>query len=264
MANENTAQATPEAAKTAPETTPVTTTPASTTPVAGTQKTTPESKTALQYHEEAEAAVEAYDKETDAAKKAELKKTATELLTKTKESYKAEKEAAEKALAESKPGKAPDKYDLKLPEKTLLNQANLDEIVAYAKAQGLSNEQAQAHVERESAAISKDRENQKAEFVKMNNGWLEELKADKVLGGDKLGENDEKAARVLDAFGTPEFKKELTDSGLGRHPGLFRMLVKIAGAMGEDNFIAAGAQAAEKEKSRADRFYGGTNPQQQA
>ena len=241
--SKETAQATPEAAATV-------TTPAITAaPVTGA-----EVKSALQYHEEAAAATEAYQNETDAAKKVELKKTAQELLTKTKESYKAEKEAAEKALADGK-NKAPEKYDLKLPEKSLLTQASLDKISAIAKERGLSNEQAQAFVERESAAIAEDRQTQKAEFVKLNNGWFEELKSDKVFGGEKLAEADEKVSRFIDTFGTPEFKKELMDSGMGRHPGFFRMLRSAAEAMGEDKFIAPGAQAVQKEGSRADKFY---------
>lgn len=224
-----------------------------------TQQTEQQTKTALQYHEETEAAAEAYMNEADPVKKVELKKVAQDLLKKTKDSYAAEKTAAEKtaaekALADSKP-KPPEKYDLKLPEGSPLTQVNLDKISAIAKEKGLSNEQAQEMVERDSQLISEERQNQKAEFVKINEGWLSELKNDKEIGGDKLVENNEKAARVLDRFGTPAFKKDLLDSGMGRHPGLFRFLLKVGNSMAEDKLIIPESQLGDKQQNTADKFY---------
>src|SRR5688572_20896218 len=48
----------------------------------------------------------------------------------------------------------PEKYDLKLPEGSLLEAAQMEKISAYAKEKGLSNEQAQELLERENDAVS--------------------------------------------------------------------------------------------------------------
>lgn len=255
------AQATPEAGKEketpAPAAAPAAAAPAA-KPAEPAAAATPaaaapaaEVKTSEQLLDEANAATEAWQTETDATKKEELKKVAKDLVEKTKAQMKAEKEALSKPAEK----KAPEKYELTLPKDSLLTKERIDKISAYAKEKGLSNEEAQALVERESDAVGEHAKLQKAEFVTINNGWLNELKNDKVLGGEKLVENDEKAARVLDTFGDADFKKQLTETGFGRHPGFFRMMVKIANAMSEDQFIAPGAQAEEKKQSKADKFY---------
>ena len=248
------AQATPEAGKEKEKQTPA---PAAAP--AAKKEESPAVKTSEQLLDEANAATEAWQAETDPAKKEELKKAAKDLVEKTKAQMKAEKDALKPAEK-----KAPEKYELALPKDSLLPKERLDKISAFAKEKGLSNEEAQVIVDRESEAVAEDRQSQKAAFVTMNNGWLEELKADKEIGGDKLDENSEQAARVIDTFGTPEFKKELMDSGMGRHPGLFRMLVKIAGSMKDDKFIPPGAQSEEKKKSLVDKFYPTTPSTQQS
>src|SRR3972149_1235780 len=58
-----------------------------------------------------------------------------------------EKPVAEKPVV-------PQKYELKLPEGSQLDQARIDSLSAYAKEKGLSNEQAQAILDRESDAVS--------------------------------------------------------------------------------------------------------------
>lgn len=259
MADENKpAQATPEAGNEKENKNVAAPAPAAAAPAAKKEEA-PAVKTSEQLLDDANAATEAWQAESDPAKKEELKKTAKELVEKTKAAIKAEKDALKPAEK-----KAPEKYELTLPKDSLLPKERLDKISAYAKEKGLSNEEAQEVVNRESDAVTEDRQLQKTAFVTMNNGWLEELKSDKVIGGDKLAENDEKAARVLDTFATPEFKKELMDSGMGRHPGLFRMLVKIAGTMSEDQFIAPGPQSEEKKQSIIDKFYPSTPSNKQS
>lgn len=166
-----------------------------------------------------------------------------------------EKAASEKA-AEDVKNKKPDSYELKLPEGSKLSKAQADEIAAYAKEQGLSQDQAQKQLERESKLVE-GFEAQSLEQLKEATGqWLEAVKTDKEIGGEGFSRNAELAKRVVTRFGTPEFKAELERTGLGNHPELVRTFVRIGQSMSDDQFVMPGTQSTSKP-DLATKFYGG-------
>lgn len=166
----------------------------------------------------------------EAEKKAELEKKET-----------AEQPPKEKTVA-------PEKYDLKLSEDSVLGKRALERIEAYAKEQGLSNEQAQAIVDGEAEAVAK--------FVdEQSNEWANQTKNDKEIGGEGFKKNVETAKRVIDKFGSDTLRKELNKTGYGNHPELIRLLSRIGKAMNEDELVIPGAQAGTK-RSREEIFYG--------
>ncbi len=72
--------------------------------------------------------------------------------------------------------------------------------------------------------------------------------------------NVELAKRVVDRFGTDPLKKSLSESGLGNHPELVRLLVRIGKSMSEDQLVIAGHKPSETKKSAADILFGPAEP----
>jgi hypothetical protein len=129
---------------------------------------------------------------------------------------------------------APEKYDLKLPKDSFLAQADLERIAADAKALELTNEQAQALLEREHQAISRFAKNQSESLERQGEVWMKESQADKEIGGEKLPATRIAVRRALDAYGDKEFEKILEDSGLGNNRHLLKLLAFFGNKMGND------------------------------
>lgn len=217
-----------------------------------------ETVTAEQLHDAAFLALEASYKEPE---NEQLKSAAKEAQEKAKLAYKTEFESLKKQIPE-KPV-VPEKYDLRLPEKSKLDAKHLEGIAAFAKERGLSQEHAAALVERENK-VREEIENsfheaQVNELKVLPEKWAEAAKADKEIGGDKFNENVEMSKRVIEKFGNDAFKEALNNTGLGNHPELIRVFSKIAKAFGEDKLVVASSQQKSEIKPLADRLYGGTN-----
>lgn len=212
--------------------------------------------------EKANQAYEAFEKETDETKKAELKEAAKVSLTKAKEAYGAEKKASKEAAdAAAKSKVPPEKYTLKAPENSPLSQARLDDISAFAKEKKMSNEEAQMLVERESKAVEAFKADQQTQFESKKTEWFKASESDKEFGGEKFKESAELAHRVIERFASPSLKEHLKETGLGNHPELVRFVLNIGKQMSEDKLIIPGGQTKQPEKkSAAERLYGGTTP----
>jgi hypothetical protein len=167
---------------------------------------------------------------------------------------------------EAKPVEAPkpvEKYELSLPKDSLLDASAVEKVSSYAKEKGLSNEQAQAILEREHGAIASFAEKQRADLAhKADHVWPEQIKADKEIGGEAFKANAELALRVVEKFASTDLRKTLTETGLGNHPELVRCFVKIGKAMSEDQLVIPGSQSGGK-RSFEDIFYGNTNKKEQ-
>lgn len=151
--------------------------------------------------------------------------------------------------------KSTDKYELKVGKESLLSNDQVQEIEAYARQQGFSNDQAQALLNREEKLLSAYKESLHTEFEATANKWTEDLKSDKEIGGDNFSKSVKIAERVIDRFATESFKKSLNETGFGNHPELVRTFVKIGQAMAEDTFEPS--KGGTKQKSIEDVFYGG-------
>lgn len=168
----------------------------------------------------------------------------------------------EPAKQETKPSEAqaekadPKEYTLKLPEKSPLDESASQRIAAYAKERGLTNEQAQELLNRESEAVSNYAKAQTETYQKEIDGWKAKVSSDKEIGGEAFQKNVELAKRVVDRFGSEDFKKALNDTGLGNHPELVRVFFKIGKLMSEDQLVMPGTQQAPKSRDVADLLYG--------
>jgi hypothetical protein len=149
--------------------------------------------------------------------------------------------------------KAPEKYDLKLPDGSPLENSRVEAIAAEARKHDLSNEQAQFVLERESDAVQSYQQSVEAEAAK----WVDAAKKDPEIGGEKFAENVEFAKRAIDKFGSADLKKALDTTRLGDHPELIRFASKIGRAMADDTLVQADPGGpAKKEKTHAERIYG--------
>lgn len=155
----------------------------------------------------------------------------------------------------------PEKYDLKLPEGALLDGDDVERIAAYAREQGLSQEQAQKVMERDNAVLASFADRQKALAEEARNTWAEAAKTDKEIGGDNFVKSAEMARRVLDRFGSEEFKQQLNETGFGNHPELIRILSRVGKLLANDTTILGGTDARGPKKTAAELIYGAPKEQ---
>ena len=106
-----------------------------------------------------------------------------------------------------------------------------------ARAAGWTQEAAQQNFEKIATVIRERHlafiENQRAE-------WLEQSRADKEIGGDKLTATQAAAAKGLDAF-SPKLRALLEESGWDNHPEMLRAWAAVGKAMSPDAKVVQGS-----------------------
>lgn len=149
---------------------------------------------------------------------------------------------------------APDKYEFKAPEGQEFDPDVLGEFSEAAKDANLSNDAAQKMLDRIAPAMAA----KQAKVIEDGKAaWAESSKADKEFGGDKLNENLAVAKKARDAFGTPELKSLLDESGLGNHPEVIRFFFRAGKAISEDNFVGGGQGSTQP--ATAQKLYSASN-----
>lgn len=145
-------------------------------------------------------------------------------------------------------------YKLKLPDGSQVAPEYVDQVVSFAKENKLSNEQAQAILNRDSGSVSSFVEAQKAQLTKNAEAWKNAVVADPEIGGDNYKKNVDLAVSVMKRFGTPELSKVLEETQFGNHPEVIRALARIGKAMTPDQLVLPGQQPPGK-KAIEDVFY---------
>jgi hypothetical protein len=163
--------------------------------------------------------------------------------------------AAETANSEAKTDVT---FELKLPENSLLDQTKVDEVLAYAKAKGLNNEQAQDLLNREDATLKTFIANQNETLAKVSQEWKQQAMTDKEIGGPDFNKNVEMAHRAIKQYGNETLINYLNESGLGNHPDVVRMFMRIGKAMADDKIITSSSKTTVS-RSLEDVFYPGNN-----
>lgn len=155
--------------------------------------------------------------------------------------------------AEPQPSDQPADYaDFSAPEGMELNQEVLGEFVPMAKELGLNQEQAQRLIDMGSKLVSQVNQSAADMFVKTVEGWREQVKADKDLGGKELDANLGIARLSIDRFGSQELQRMVDDGEpfTFDHPEIVRFAYKIGKAIGQDNSFVSGNRAAEKDPAK--------------
>jgi hypothetical protein len=138
------------------------------------------------------------------------------------------------------PAAIPDKYDLKTPEGVALDEAALAEFEPIAKELKLTNEQAQKLADLHTKRMQETDKANAEQWKQTTAKWVDDVKADKELGGANLDTSVRHAQTALNKFGTPELLAQMDATGMGNHPELVRVFARIGKAMAEDNFIQSG------------------------
>lgn len=139
--------------------------------------------------------------------------------------------------------KAPAKYALAIPEGARLDAADLTAIETAARAQDLSNEDAQAIVAEHAATLDA-----------IAGRFLEETTADPVYGGEHLADTQRLANLALDRLqpkGTPagdRTRAVLQKTGYGNHIVFVSLMADVGKLLAEDAHVAgrAGTEATKK------------------
>lgn len=172
--------------------------------------------------------------------------TATEVKDAPDAQTPTEAEAAEPAAVD-----APVVYDFKAPEGMELDAAAVAKFKDLATELKLPADSAQKVVDLQVALKQAEAEAFAAQVEK----WGEETKADKEIGGAKFDENLGLAKKGLEQFATPELRSLLDSTGMGNHPEVVRMLMKVGKAISEDSLVRGG-QSEQGTKSTAEVLYG--------
>lgn len=131
-------------------------------------------------------------------------------------------------------------YEFTTPEGIQLDAGRLEKFTALATELKLPADKAQALVD-----MAVEVEVQRVEaFNKQKVDWVEELKADKELGGDKLLQNlatAKKVFSILPEAQAKELKDLLNATGLEANPAFFRFFHAVGTRLSEDSFVPAGS-----------------------
>ena len=131
---------------------------------------------------------------------------------------------------------APEAYaDFAMPEGMEVDKQLLEAATPVLKELGLSQPKAQKLVDMFAAQRQAEAKALNDSFTEEMKQWQTAAKSDKEFGGDTFDANLGKAKAALDRFGTPEFKKLLTETGLGNHPEIIRFAYRIGQTIKEDD-----------------------------
>lgn len=135
---------------------------------------------------------------------------------------------------------APESYeDFTTPEGVAAMDGDvLAEFKEVAKELNLSQKQAQAFLDRMMPMGQKRTE---AMMQQARADWETQSRADAEFGGVKLESSLAAAAKARDSFGTPELRQLLNESGLGNHPEVIRLFVRVGKAISEDKVVVGGS-----------------------
>lgn len=164
--------------------------------------------------------------------------------------------------AEKPPEGAPEAYEeFKAPDGIELDPEVMPEIHEIFKDLGLPQDKAQEVFEKflsiqEKLAGTPEQQMQQAEqqIVSLNTRLAEECRNLPDIGGEKFGESLATASKVMQQFGSPEFRSLIAYTGVGSHPEFFKMMVAIGSKMSPDNFVQGGDGAVSERRGEEIMF----------
>lgn len=147
-------------------------------------------------------------------------------------------------------------YALILPEDAVIEASAIERTTAFAKAAGLSPEAAQKALEHANGEVAAYRDQQTDLWHTLTREtWVNDVKHDPEIGGEKYTGAVADAKRFLAAFGDEEVRQFLDDTGFGNNKFVIRMLSRAARRMAIDTRPAGSDRT---PKSDAEVLYGNT------
>jgi len=151
--------------------------------------------------------------------------------------------------------KPPAEIKLTVAKDSLLQQAQVDKIAAFARERGLSQEVAQAAADMQAAQIKEFADGHVKAWNDRVASWEKELQAHREFGGDKLKEFDAGATEVVMKYGGESMMKMLKESGYGKHPEVAQFLWNIHKAMRPDKIVTPQAPSTKERPDLAERLF---------
>lgn len=156
--------------------------------------------------------------------------------------------------------KVPEKYNVKLPNNSILPETVLERTSAKAREMGLTSDaHAQGLLEFLQAEADGLLAQTAEQFKTQVKEWEKAALDAPDLGNGKpenLSAHVSRVKRLTEKFFPPAARKLLDEHGLGSHPDFIRGLSKIADLAKED-LIEVGDSRVNRKGSAADRLYGG-------
>jgi hypothetical protein len=122
--------------------------------------------------------------------------------------------------------KLPEGFNVDAPTmEKFLGLMNDQKMSAADRVNGLANLQAEV--------LKSQSEKAMADWEGLNASWQEEVKADPVLGGQKLDMTLAGINTLINTHGTPELRQVMDATGAGNNIHVVRFLSKVAGLLGE-------------------------------
>lgn len=143
---------------------------------------------------------------------------------------------------------------LKLPENFQVDETAQKGFLETLNDPKLSGaERAQKLIDLQTDLMTKSAEATYKMWTDQQAAWQDEVRADPVLGGDKLDPALGEISKVVDKYGSPEVRQILDATGAGNNIHIIRMLHNMAKDLNEGGPVS-GAPSVERE-SLADRLY---------
>lgn len=153
---------------------------------------------------------------------------------------------------------APAPLEVQVPEGFVVDEARLGEFTTLAQKLGLDSEKAQELMDFQARGQNALVESTAAQLEETRKGWLAEIESDTEIGGANLARTKDRMQQFMVAFGTPELKKFLNETGLGDHTEMVRLAERIGARMTEKGATLPAGSASGGEKTdqqRADAHY---------
>jgi hypothetical protein len=185
----------------------------------------------------------------------EAKATAETAAAKTAEPIAAESPAANTTTAPQ-----PDiQYTLALPQDAVLESSAIERITAFAKANHLSPDAAQQALNHANAEVVAYRDQQTDAWRTLTREtWVNEVKRDPEIGGEKYTGAVTGTKRFLAEFGDEEIRQFLDDTGFGNNKFVIRLLSRAMARMETEKRRSGSGEGGER-KSDAEVLYGNTS-----
>lgn len=177
-----------------------------------------------------------------AAETTAVDQTTTEAETSTEGTATAEAETdaeGETDEAEAEQGAPEDGYqEFTMPEGYTLDEKAHEAFLDTAKELNLSQEAAQALIDYDAKRVQSQTEAAEAAWNDQVAEWQSTVQNDEEMGKGNYESSMALANKAVDAFGGPELRNFLDESGLGNHPDLIRAFYKAGKAIGEDRLVS--------------------------
>jgi hypothetical protein len=149
-------------------------------------------------------------------------------------------------------------YEFTMPEGVEIDPATLGNLTELSKELGLTKEQAQKVADLGAQQAQRWAQAQEQAINDVSAQWIDTVKTDKEIGGDRMAEKLAVAKRALDRFGSPELTQLLDESRLGNHPELIRAFYRAGKAISDDALVPGG-RSVRGSNDPASRLYDNSN-----